>query len=275
MQERNDWVKRLKEQVTSVRQKASSITPAEQDTDIIFDDTIASGTDRAPDALTSPQTSPAPQEPVMTHPQKDTGGGEASATGPPSKIPLSSRFHPASSTPGKPNFSAIAAIIIVILAVVGGVFIYSNNLQGPPPEPSAPVTAPITTAATTAATPLTTTIVPEQTLTLPATPPGTLLPVTQPPVIIPETGVWVRVQYAGGFTGQVGISGGMRQVSGSGERFYQIPTVGGVVEAMIQKQDGSGDVLAVEIYKNGTLAKRTTVAAPRGSVDIHVDLKTV
>ena len=285
MQERNDWVKRLKEQVTSVRQKASPITPADQDTDIIFDDTVASGTDRAPDALTPPQTSPAPQEPVMTSLQKDTWAGEtspdnatpdepvtASATESPSKIPLSSRFHPPGAPSGKPNFSAIAAIIIVILAIAGGVFIYSNTLQATPPEPPGPVTTlPITPAATTAATPVPTTIVPEQTLT----PPVTLLPITQPPVIIPDTGVWVRVQYAGSFTGQVGISGGIRQVSGSGEQFYQIPTIDGVVEATIQKQDGSGNVLAVEIYKNGTLVKGSTVAAPGGTVDIHVDLKTV
>jgi hypothetical protein len=34
-------------------------------------------------------------------------------------------------------------------------------------------------------------------------------------------------------------------------------------------------MLAVEIYKNGKMVKGSTVAAPRGSIDIHVDLKTV
>jgi hypothetical protein len=290
MQERNDWVKRLKEQITSVRQKASPPTPADQDTDIIFDDTIASGTAPAPDTLTPPKSSPAPQEPVMTPQQKATRAGEASpdnvthgepapgelgaasATQSPSKIPLSSRFHPPGASPGKPNFSSIAAIIIVILAVAGGVFIYSNTLQGTNQEPPAPVTTlPITAVATTAATPVPTTIVPEQSVT----PPGTPIPITQASGIIPDTGVWVRVQYAGSFTGQIGISGGMRQVSGSGEQFYQIPTIDGVVDATIQKQDGSGNVLAVDIYKNGKLFKGSTVATPRGTIDIHVDLKTV
>ncbi|MCK9592410.1 MAG: hypothetical protein M0Q91_10435, partial [Methanoregula sp.] len=291
MQERNDWVKRLKEQIASVRKESLlAETPADEDTDIIFDDTIAGGTDFPPEALTPPEASPVPQEPVTVPPQKNTGGGEASPDNAPpgepapeeqvaapapessSKIPLSSRFHTTSAAPGKPDFSTIAAVIIIILAVAGGVFIYSNTLHATPPEHPGPVTTlPITPAATTGATPVPTTITPEQTPPPPVTP----LPTTRPPVIIPDNGVWVRVQYAGIFTGQVGISGGIRQVSGSGEQFYQIPTVDGVVEAMIQKQDGSGNVLTVEIYKNGTLVKGSTVAAPRGTIDIHVDLKTV
>jgi len=285
MQERNDWVQRLKEQITSVRQKASSPTPSEKDDDLIFDDTVAGETDFTPDALTLLHASPASQGPVMTPPQKDTGGGKASpdnatpgepvaapATGPVSESPLSSRFHPPGAPSGKPNFSTIAAIIIVILAVAGGVFIYSNTLQATPPVTPAPVTTlPITVAATMTATPVPTTTAPEQTPTPPVTP----LPTTQPPVIIPDAGVWVRVQYAGNFTGQVGISGGMRQIGGFGERFFRIPTIDGIVEAVIQKQDGSGNVLAVEIYNNGKLVKGSTVTAPKGTIDIHVDLKTV
>jgi hypothetical protein len=293
-QECNDWAKQLKEQVLSIRRKASPAThpPAAEDTDIIFDDTIAPPGERTPSGLTPP-ASPAPQGPVVIFPEISTGTGETSpdttpeepvpggptgsTEGSPSKTPLSSRFHPAGAPSGKPNFSTIAAIAILILAVAGGMFIYSNSLQAiPPVSPGTVTTLPVTPAATTSATPaqtisVQTTSVPEQTPTPLVTP----QPTTRPAVIIPDTGVWVRVQYAGSFTGQVGISGGMRQVSGSGEQFYQIPTIDGVVEAMIQKQDGSGNVLAVEIYKNGTLVKRSTIMAPRGSIDIHVDLKTV
>ena len=83
------------------------------------------------------------------------------------------------------------------------------------------------------------------------------------------------MQYAGNFAGQIGVSGGTQAVTGSGERFYQIPTIDGIVAAMIQKQDGSGNVLTVEVYKNGMLAKNSTVSSPKGTVDLHVDLKTV
>jgi hypothetical protein len=67
----------------------------------------------------------------------------------------------------------------------------------------------------------------------------------------------------------------MRHVSGTGEHIYQIPTVDGPVDVTIDKQDGSGDVLSVEVYKDGTLVKRDTNSAPRGIVDMSVDLKGV
>jgi hypothetical protein len=288
MQERNDWVKQLKKQISSVRQKASTPVAADEDTDIIFDDTVEFATAGAPGPAPS-LTDSAPLEPVMASSHKDVNTGEASPgdvvseepvsgepgpapeTGPVSKTPLSSRFHPEPVSPVKSKFIPIAAIIIVILAVAGGVFIYVNNLHAASPEPIAPVTTlPVTTAGTPAETPVPTIITPDQT----PVQTGTTLPPALPAVIIPGSGVWVGVQYAGSFTGQVGVSGGMQTVSGSGEKFYQIPTVDGVVEAAIQKQDGSGDPLTVEIYKNGILIKSSTITAPRGTIDIHVDLKT-
>jgi hypothetical protein len=295
-QECNDWVKRLKEQVLSIRQEISLTTnpPVVDDTDIIFDDTIATPAEHVP-GNAPPQVGPELQEPFVILPAENSRTGEApsgnatpeeplqsgsvpeSAEESPSKTPLSSRFHPASAPAGKPNFSTIAAIAIVILAVAGGMFIYSNSLQGTPQESPGTVvtTLPVTPAETILVTPVQTTSVqttniPEQTPTPLVTP----LPTTRPTVIIPDTGVWVRVRYEGNFVGQVGLSGGMRQVSGSGDQFYQIPTIDGVIDVTIEKQDGSGNVLAVEIYKNGTLVRSSTVATPRGTIDIHVDLKT-
>jgi hypothetical protein len=92
---------------------------------------------------------------------------------------------------------------------------------------------------------------------------------------VPESGVWVRIRYEGNFAGQVGLSGGLRQVSGTGDQFYQIPTNNGVIDVTVEKLDGSGNVLAVDIYKNGSMVKNSTVATPRGAIDMHVDLKTV
>jgi len=291
-QECSDWVRQLKEQVLSIRQEISLAAnpPVAEDTDIIFDDTIATPAENVPGNVLPP-VNPEMQEPVVVPPAENTRPGEApsgdtipeepSPGGPvpesgeePSKTTLSSRFHPAGAQAGKPNFSTIAVIAIIILAVAGGVLIYSNSLQGTHQDFPGTVTGttlPVTPPATTLVTPARTTGIPEQTPTPLVTP----LPSTRPVIPVPDTGVWVRIRYEGNFAGQVGLSGGLRQVSGTGDQFYQIPTINGVIDVSVEKLDGSRNVLAVDIYKNGTLVKNSTVATPRGTIDIHVDLKTV
>jgi len=289
-QECSDWARQLKEQVLSIRQEISLAAnpPVVEDTDIIFDDTIATPAEDVPGNVPLP-VNPELQEPVVIPPAENTRPGEAPPGdaipeeplpgGPvpesakePSKTTLSSRFHPADAPPGKPNFSTIAAIAIVILAVAGGVLIYSNSLQGTIQDsPGTVTTLPVTLPATTLVTPVQTTGIPEQTPTPFITP----LSSTRPMIPVPDTGVWVRIRYEGNFAGQVGLSGGLRQVSGTGDQFYQIPTINGVIDVTVEKLDGSRNVLAVDIYKNGTLVKNSTVAPPRGTLDIHVDLKTV
>ena len=56
----------------------------------------------------------------------------------------------------------------------------------------------------------------------------------------------------------------MRPVTGSVDQFYQVPTVDGIVQALIQKQDGSGNVLTAEVYRNGTMVKNVSITAPTG-----------
>ena len=274
-QECDDWVKRLKEQISLVRQNRSiPKILTDEDTDIIFDDTTTTATTTASDDVTPPQTTPASQRPVIISPQEEPPGNTDNTRPEPASPPSAavSATGPEPVSAKKPNFGTIAAVIIVILAIAGAVFIYSDTLKGTPPIPLTTVTTPpATTAVTTAVTPVPTTITPEQT----PTPTVIVTPTPQPTLIIPETGVWVRIRYSGNFVGQLGVSGGMRQVSGTGEEVYRLPTIDGIVDVTFVKQDGSGDVLLVEIYKNGTLVKRGTVAAPRGTVDLHADLKTV
>ncbi len=216
------------------------------------------------------ETGAAPQEPGMTTPAVEAGSGgvpvtlspeqqpAGAATAESPKNPLSSRFHPDPASPGTRNYGSIAAIIIVILAVAGIAIMYTPLLLGNSQGSPVPTPLPETPPATTAPTPVPTTIV----LT-PTSTPVTQAPTSLPQVVIPGSGVWVRVQYAGNFAGQIGVSGGTQEVTGSGNRFYQIPTVDGIVAAMIQKQDGSGNVLTVEVYKNGVLAKNGTVSSPK------------
>jgi hypothetical protein len=296
-QECSDWVRQLKEQVLSIRQgiSLSANPPVVEDTDIIFDDTIATPAEDVPGNVLS-QVNPELQEPVViplaentrpgeappgdTIPQEPLPGGPVPESAEePSKTSLSSRFHPAGAPAGKLNFGTIAAIAIVILAIAGGVLIYSNSLQGTPQE--YPGTAIVTTLPVT--TPPTTLVTPAQTQSIQTTgiseqsptPLVTPLPSTWPVIPVPDTGVWVRIRYEGNFAGQVGLSGGLRQVSGTGDQFYQIPTINGVIDVTVEKLDGSRNVLEVDIYKNGTLVKNSTVATPRGTIDIHVDLKSV
>jgi hypothetical protein len=92
---------------------------------------------------------------------------------------------------------------------------------------------------------------------------------------IPQTGVWVRVIYPGNFTGSIESDGKMIPVSGSVDQYYQVPTVDGIVTAILQKEDYSINKITVEIYKNGGLLKRETNEIPNGIVGIQFDLKSL
>jgi hypothetical protein len=92
---------------------------------------------------------------------------------------------------------------------------------------------------------------------------------------IPQTGVWVRVIYPGNFTGSIESDGKMIPVTGSGDQFYQVLTVDGIVTAILQKEDNSTNKITLEVYKNGGLLKRETNEIPNGIVGIQYDLKSL
>jgi hypothetical protein len=286
-QECDEWVKQLKEQIASVRrQDLPPQPPSYHETDIIFDDVSTNGTGRVPAGITLPETRAEPHEPIMTPPLKTREADAGSTTGSPgnaipaapglegSLVPasvettekgsLSSRFHPPPAQPSKPKLIAVTAIV-VILALVAGAFIYSTILQENESEPSVPLVTPAITPAAT--------IIPTPTVLQTPVPQITLVPTPQPTVIIPDKGVWVKIHYAGNFTGRIGTSGDLKQVNGSGDQYYQIPITEGIVEVFIQKEDGSGNVLAVEVYQNGKMVTRSTKATPFGAIDTRVDLK--
>lgn len=164
---------------------------------------------------------------------------------------------------------SIVTLVLVILAVVAGAFLCAQYLPVKPGGSSglAVTTPAITTVATTVPTPVPTT---PPTLT----PTETVSPTPSPPqVLIPQTGVWVRVQYAGNFTGSIGEGANFRPVSGTGERFYQLATKTGIAKAIFQKQDGSGNLLTVDIYQNGASIQHRTTTAPKGEVNIQIEVK--
>jgi hypothetical protein len=181
---------------------------------------------------------------------------------------------PSEGSSGRGKKVAIAVLAIVILAVIAGIFIFANPLQ---------MINGNTTIATPAPTiiPVGTPLIEETTLpvetpipeTPPPTPELTLPPATAIASAIPPTGVWVTVSYPNKFTGTIGTPNALRDVSDTGNKFYQVSTSIGTVTASIQKVDGSGDELTVAIYKDGVLVAKKSTTAPKGLIEIQESLK--
>ena len=287
-QERDKWVKHLKKQIAAVRQEAllSTRPPSQKAPDIIFEETKTTGVDYVPAGYVSEEIRPVPPEPVIVPPdivsEADTDStgelpektipvpepevslAQDDAQPPAEQSPVSSPVQPPPASSHKFLFIAVTAIIIIVIGIAVGLF-YSPVLQANPAGSPIPLISPTMTPAAT-------TIVPPSVQQTP-TPQVTAEPTSQPIVLIPDRGVWVKVHYAGNFTGGVGTSGDMKLVNASGVKYYQLPVTEGVVEVIIQKQDGSGDLLTVEVYKNGRMLARSTKATPFGTIDLRVDLK--
>jgi len=163
----------------------------------------------------------------------------------------------------KPNYLAIGILIIAILPILAGLVIVANIMSGP----SGGTTIPVTTVVTTITTPqMQSTRTPVVTSTITPGP-------TQ--VMVPPNGVWVRASYPSTYIGLIGTPGNQLEVSGTGDKFYPISTSDGIVAAALQKKDGSGDKIILEIYKNGVMLKRESSVIPKGIVEIQLDLKTI
>ena len=187
--------------------------------------------------------------------------------------PTFSAYNSRSPPPADPSvrlkFNAITVIIIILVAVIAGALVYSQFAKAKPSgnAGSAVNQSPATHSGTADTAAATMTI---QQTTAPEVPPT---PSSPPQMLVPTSGVWVHVQYPGNFTGTVGSTkGGLREVNTTGEQYYQVPARDGIVDVSLQKQEGSRDELAVEIYRDGSLVKRSNTTAPKGTVDLHVNL---
>lgn len=152
------------------------------------------------------------------------------------------------------TFILAAAILVLILGIAGFAVFSPAGFGAPsgilPPVPTTPL--------------------PETLGSVPSTP---VTPVPTP-LIIPTTGVWVRVTYPQNFYGRLGNPGSLREVSGSGDRLYQMNEGDHLVQVQMYKTDNSGDTLAVEIYRNGESMTRRTTTSPMGFIDLLVDSTT-
>jgi hypothetical protein len=209
-----------------------------------------------------------PEEPG--EPRKEQGSLDGKFRNP----PLAPRKPRAGSS--SVNRTAIAAGLVIVLIIAGaiGVYFFAPSFIRKSGTPITPVATPVVTPPATQV-PETTAPPAETNTQQPEAIPGiTAVETTAPQSLIPQTGVWVQIDYAGNFTASFGTAGRMRDVTGSGSQFYQVPAKNEIVDATVQKLDESGDVLTVSFYNDGQLAKSSTTSHPHGTIDIHVDLRT-
>jgi hypothetical protein len=93
---------------------------------------------------------------------------------------------------------------------------------------------------------------------------------TTTPVTIPVTGVYVSVNYLGGFSGSYSNGGVTTKITpNSGAQMYEVVNATGTVTATFQKTDGTAThPLTVSIYKNGNQLASNSTSASFGKVTV-------
>jgi hypothetical protein len=150
------------------------------------------------------------------------------------------------------------AVIIGIVAVVAIAlvfFIGSGNISVPAPS-------------------VQTTVVPSGTSTQKTIVSGTTVPQVVPTTVsIPVTGVFVKVSYIGGFSGNYGVNGVIQKVRNSGDRLYEVTNSTGNFSATFKKEDASAKhEITVELWKNGKSLTSAKNSTPFGNVNINYTL---
>lgn len=162
-----------------------------------------------------------------------------------------------SFTPGRNVLMGIGAVIIILIVVaVSAVFVLPMLSSGGLSLPSSgnPTPQPTSTSSSV--------------LTK-----GTVIVTPTPAKIVPADGVYVHVNYLGGFKGQYGMTDMMTTVPGnSGERVWAVENASGTVIAEFEKLDGSSHELLVEIYKDGTTLSSDSTKIGHGSVKLSADV---
>jgi hypothetical protein len=181
----------------------------------------------------------------------------------PASMPTSAPPRPKKPVNKKKIVLVIGIIVIILLAVVAAVVILpkmgslGNLLHSSSGSSSA-------SASTTAA------------VTVPSTVDNSsaIFVVTQTPVSIPQTGVYVYVNYLGGWTGAYGTSDNLQKATNSGEKEMEVVNATGNVTASFSKQDGSSHAITVSIYKNGKVLSTGSTTAADGKVTLSVNVTT-
>lgn len=152
-----------------------------------------------------------------------------------------------------------AIILLIVIVAAGAFFIYPMLTSGESPAlPGTSATQTPSSSVTSSSTP---------------NPSGTIVPLETQAAVIPPTGVYVHVNYLGGFKGSYGMVDALTTVPGnSGDRVWEVENANGMVIAEFEKLDGSGHDLLVEIYNNGVLLTGDSTAIGHGSVKLSTDI---
>jgi hypothetical protein len=196
--------------------------------------------------------SPAPAAPA---PVRSYGSTSDDMPSPPK--PPKSR----SVMPGKQTIlTAVVVLVVILLVAAGALLIYPMLTSGGLTVPSGSGDGTPTPASTSSA------ILPSGTI---------IIKETQAPAI-PATGVYVHVNYLGGFKGSYGIPDTITTVPGnSGDRVWEVENAtNSTVQATFEKLDGSSHELLVEIYKGGKVLTSGTTTVGHGSVALSVNITT-
>jgi hypothetical protein len=153
---------------------------------------------------------------------------------------------------------AAAGVVVAILIIAAGAFfIYPMLTAGGSTPPGDETTTPVTSVTT-------------RPVAI-----GTIIPYVPTTRPIPATGVFIHVNYLGGFEGSYGLPDALTTVPGnSGDRVWEVENANGTVQAEFMKQDGSARELLVEIYKDGKSVTSGTTTIWHGSVALSVNLTT-
>lgn len=189
----------------------------------------------------------------------------------PKTIPLSplvQKPDPSSSQPRrqkkplnkKKALLAVGIVVILLIAVVAAVVVLPKigSLQTSSGEnTSTSATTVVTTKASSTG----------------STPVSDIVIATTTPVTISDTGVTIKVDYIGSFSGSYTANGESTTIKNSGTKVYEITNATGTVSASVKKTDNTAThALTVEIYKDGTLVKSGNTSAAYGDVTVSADV---
>ncbi|WML68062.1 MAG: hypothetical protein METHP_01636 [Methanoregula sp. SKADARSKE-2] len=168
--------------------------------------------------------------------------------------------------PGKRAIYAVVGIVVIIaVLLIGARFVYPMITRGE-------ISLPTGTSGETTPTPTINGAAASSTPTASGT---WVMPKEPLAVTIPSTGVYVYVNYIGGFKGTYGISSDLKTATDSGEKIFEVLNATGTVQADIAKTDPSTrHAITVEIYKDSNVLTSGTTDASFGKVTLSVDVAT-
>jgi len=143
---------------------------------------------------------------------------------------------------------AIVAILVIVAAVLISFGKSGGTTQQPVTVPGTTTTSAIVTGQRT------------------IDPSKIVVPTT---ISISKTGIFVRVQYMGAYTGFYEADGAVHKIWTSGDRLFTIENSSQTVTVSVQKTDRSAkQPLTVEIWKEGTMLKNASTTALFGQVNL-------